>query len=98
MSVYVSALCAAGLILAAPVVAAGQSVLSPAATTETIKASIEQPVPDQEKPAGSTFTAGWRDGFFIQNDNGDFRLQFGLLLHADARFSLKDTAETAIDT
>ncbi len=46
-----------------------------------------------EKPAGSTLTAGWRDGFFIQNDNGDFRLQIGVFAQADGRFALDDTDE-----
>jgi phosphate-selective porin OprO and OprP len=52
----------------------------------------------QEKPAGSTITAGWRDGFFIQNDNGDFRLQIGVFAQADGRFALDDTAETVTNT
>jgi phosphate-selective porin OprO and OprP len=52
----------------------------------------------QENPAGSTVTAGWRDGFFIQNDNGDFRLQIGLFVQADGRFALDDTAEAVTDT
>ena len=34
--------------------------------------------------------AGWQDGFFIQSANGDFRLQIGLLVHADGRFALDD--------
>jgi phosphate-selective porin OprO/OprP len=52
----------------------------------------------QEKPAGSTVTAGWRDGFFIQNDNGDFRLQIGVFVQADGRFALEDSAQTFSDT
>ncbi len=52
----------------------------------------------QETPAGSTFTAGWRDGFVIQNDNGDFRLQIGVFLQADGRFVLDDSAEAVTNT
>jgi phosphate-selective porin OprO and OprP len=52
----------------------------------------------QEKPTGSTVTAGWRDGFFIQNDNGDFRLQIGVFAQADGRFAFDDTAETVTNT
>jgi phosphate-selective porin OprO and OprP len=56
------------------------------------------PIAAQEKPAATTFTAGWRDGFVIQNDTGDFRLQIGALVQADARFALDDSAETLTDT
>jgi phosphate-selective porin OprO/OprP len=43
-------------------------------------------------------TAGWRDGFFIQSEKGDFRLQIGALVHADGRFALGDEDETVTDT
>jgi phosphate-selective porin OprO/OprP len=39
-------------------------------------------------------TTGWRDGFFIQSDNGDYRLQIGALVQADARFAVGSNAET----
>jgi len=74
------------IVLLSPGVAVAQSTQSP------------QTPQSQEKPAGSTFTAGWRDGFFIQNDNGDFRLQIGLFLQADNRFALEDSSETLTDT
>ena len=48
----------------------------------------------QGMPAPSAKTAGWRDGFFIQSDNGDYRLQIGALVHADGRFALGSNAET----
>jgi phosphate-selective porin OprO/OprP len=38
------------------------------------------------------------DGFVMQSGNGDFRLQVGALLHADARFGLADDAELVNDT
>jgi phosphate-selective porin OprO/OprP len=49
-------------------------------------------------PAPAPVTAGWRDGFFIQSEKGDFRLQIGALVHADGRFALDDSAETITDT
>lgn len=41
-------------------------------------------------------TAG-PDGVAIQSASGDFRLQLGLLVHADARFALADTDEQHVD-
>src|SRR6185503_515444 len=49
----------------------------------------------QATPAPAAQTAGWRDGCFIQNDNGDYRLQIGALVHADGRFALGSNADTA---
>lgn len=48
--------------------------------------------------APSAVTAGWQDGFFIQSANGDFRVQIGLLAHADGRFALDDSNEQVVDT
>ena len=42
------------------------------------------------KPAAPVIAAG-QDGFAIQSADGDFRLQLGLLIHADGRFALGDT-------
>jgi phosphate-selective porin OprO/OprP len=50
-----------------------------------------------ETSAPAPLTAGWDDGFFIQSANGDFRLQIGLLVHADGRFGLDDTAGNVSD-
>lgn len=52
----------------------------------------------QAPPAPAPQTAGWRDGFFMQSDNGDYRLQIGALVHADGRFALGSNAETAAVT
>jgi phosphate-selective porin OprO and OprP len=52
----------------------------------------------QGTPAPAAQTAGWRDGFFIQSDNGDYRLQIGALVHADGRFALGSNAETVAVT
>ena len=48
-------------------------------------------------PPPPPVTAGWRDGFFIQSEKGDFRLQLGALIHADGRFAPGDDAETITD-
>jgi phosphate-selective porin OprO/OprP len=53
---------------------------------------------EAEKPAPPAVTAGWRDGFFVQSEKGDFRLQIGALVHADGRFALGDDNEAVTDT
>jgi phosphate-selective porin OprO/OprP len=44
-----------------------------------------------------TATAG-PEGFVLQSTNGDYRLQLGVLLHADGRFSPDDKDETFSDS
>jgi phosphate-selective porin OprO/OprP len=44
---------------------------------------------EQETPPPPRISAG-RDGFAFESATGDFRLQVGLLLHADGRFALED--------
>jgi phosphate-selective porin OprO/OprP len=53
--------------------------------------------PQQPAPAPPRIVAG-QDGFAIESGNGDFRLQFGVLLHADGRFALDDENEQVVDT
>ena len=43
-------------------------------------------------------TAGWNDGFVIQSDAGDYRLQVGLLVQADGRFALDDENAAVVNT
>jgi phosphate-selective porin OprO/OprP len=43
-------------------------------------------------------TAGWADGFVIQSDGGDFRLQLGLLLHPDGRFMIDGDDDAVVNT
>ena len=43
-------------------------------------------------------TTGWQDGFVVQSADGDFRLQIGLLVHADGRFALDDSNEAVVNT
>jgi phosphate-selective porin OprO/OprP len=52
----------------------------------------------QDAKPSAPVTAGWRDGFFIQSDKGDFRLQIGALVHADGRFAPGDEDEAVTDT
>ena len=52
-------------------------------------------------PEGSTpapVTGGWRDGFYIQSEKGDFRLQVGALAHLDGRFAPGDDGGAVNDT
>src|SRR5690554_1402862 len=39
-----------------------------------------------------------QDGFAVESGDGAFRLQFGVLLHADGRFALDDENEQVVDT
>jgi phosphate-selective porin OprO/OprP len=51
----------------------------------------------QGSPASPQISAG-QDGFTIQSANGDFRLQMGLLVHADGRFAAEDSDQQIVDT
>ena len=59
-----------------------------------IPAMAQGPATAAQQPV----TAGWQDGFYIQSQNGDYRVQIGGLLHADGRFALADDAEIVNDT
>lgn len=48
--------------------------------------------------AGTPPPAGWRDGFVVQSEGGDYRLQVGALVQFDGRFGLDDPQETLADT
>ena len=52
----------------------------------------------QPAPAPPPRIAAGQDGFAIESGNGDFRLQIGLLVHADGRFAVDDDQEQVIDT
>ncbi len=57
--------------------------------------------PVQSAAAQSTAPAkvvAGEDGFAIESDDGDYRLQIGVLAQADARFDLDDQDHTFIDT
>ena len=89
-------LAAAAAVVLYPAVAgaqAGASGASQAAPAAQTPQSSQAPA----APA-SPVTAGWQDGFFIQSANGDFRLQVGLLVHADGRFTSGDDDRLINDT
>jgi phosphate-selective porin OprO/OprP len=75
------------LTFVAPGLAAAQS--PPAAST-----SAEQPSP---APAASRIVAG-EDGFAIESADGNFRLQLGVLLHADGRFALEGANDQFVNS
>lgn len=58
---------------------------------------VVRPQTPRETPALPPVSAG-QDGFAIQSANGDFRLQIGLLVHADGRFALDDADARVVDT
>jgi phosphate-selective porin OprO and OprP len=60
-------------------------------------AGTEAPAPGGQAPPQPQVAAG-PDGFAVQSANGDFRLQLGLLVHADARFALHDSNRQVVDT
>lgn len=67
-----------------------QAVAAPAAQTPAPPVRVEA-------PALPPVVAG-QDGFAVQSANGDFRLQMGLLVHADGRFGLDDSHHAVVDT
>ncbi len=67
------------------------------ASTRVATAAPAQSAP-APTPQASPFTAGWRDGFIVQSDNGDFRLQIGLLVHVDARVAIDDETSAVTNT
>jgi phosphate-selective porin OprO and OprP len=58
--------------------------------------AAQEPAPAPATPAPPRVVTG-QDGFAVESANGDFRLQFGLLLHVDGRFALADEAEQYVD-
>ena len=82
----------------ASVAQAAQETPVPESPQTAQKPAPEAPADPQAKPAPSAVTAGWRDGFFVQSDKGDFRLQLGALVHADGRFAAGDDGEVFNDT
>ena len=53
-----------------------------------------QPRPSEPAPPKAV---GGQDGFAVESGNGDYRLQIGLLVHADGRFALADEDEQYVD-
>ena len=76
-----------------PAAPAPVQTAAPAASASAAPAAVQTAA-----PAAPQVTAGWRDGFFIQSEKGDFRLQIGALVHADGRFVLGDDEGLVTDT
>jgi len=72
------------LLLLVPVVALGQATPAPQQPAPASNAAAQAP----SSPATpAPFTAGWQNGFALQTQNGDYRLQLGGLGQTDGRFS-----------
>jgi phosphate-selective porin OprO/OprP len=54
------------------------------------RAAAAQPAANPADQSPPAVTAGWNEGFFIQTPNGDNRLQLGIVLQTDGRFSVDD--------
>lgn len=76
--------------LLVPAAALGQGPPPPGMAPPS--AALQQPA-----PAPPRIVAG-QDGFAIESGNGDFRLQLGVLVHADGRFALDDDNQQVVDT
>jgi phosphate-selective porin OprO/OprP len=72
---------------------AAPAVITPDSQAASPTAPVQVRPPETAVPV----TAGWQDGFFIQSNNGDFRMQIGLLVHADGRFGIDDSDEAVAD-
>src|SRR5688572_24976744 len=57
-----------------------------------VPAAAQQPADDRP------VLAAGQDGFALQSATGDYRLQIGLLVHADGRFAVDDSDELIADT
>ena len=68
-------------------------VVTAVALTALVRPAGAQP---PEPPSGPRALAG-QDGFIFESDGGDFRLQLGLLVHADGRFAPSDGSELVTD-
>jgi phosphate-selective porin OprO/OprP len=55
------------------------------------------PAATRPAPTAPPRAVGGQDGFAIESGNGDFRLQIGLLVHADGRFALSDETDQYVD-
>jgi phosphate-selective porin OprO/OprP len=79
------------LVLASPASAAARQAPPPQPPAPPT------PAPAQPPTAPPRVVAG-QDGIAIESGNGDFRLQIGVLAHADGRFALDDDNQQYVDT
>jgi phosphate-selective porin OprO/OprP len=86
---------------AAPAVLAGQQVdrtPGPQVSVQAAAQATAQQAAAQAPAAAPPRVVAGQDGIAIESGNGDFRLQIGLLLHADGRFALDDDNGEVVDT
>ncbi|MEO7275080.1 MAG: porin [Vicinamibacterales bacterium] len=88
----------AALALAADVAAQERVASTSSATGIAAAVQSAGPAPATTAQASQGVTSGWSDGFVVQSATGDYRLQIGVLLHADGRFALDDEPNAVIDT
>src|SRR5687768_16894921 len=75
----------------APITAPSDAPTPAGTPTTPISGSAPRSDSETSKPPQlppPPFTAGWRDGFVVQSDNGEFRLQIGVLAQTDGRFAI----------
>jgi phosphate-selective porin OprO/OprP len=84
------------LLFASTALAAGGARTSLLA--QEARPASKDAAPSQTATASPPASSGWRDGFVVQSEDGAFRLQFGLLVHADGRFALDDETGTVTNS
>jgi phosphate-selective porin OprO/OprP len=65
---------------------------NPAVDQEQVEAIVDEKIRKQK------VVAGWKDGFFLESSNGDFKLKLRGLLQTDARFMPLESGDTNSDT
>src|SRR5687767_13983703 len=61
--------------------------------------AMADPAPTPEPAATKApWTVGYKDGFTVQSESGDFKLTIGGYAQADGRFVLDDEAEAVTDS
>ena len=75
-----------------PAQAAPGAPPAPAPTPEPTPAPVPTPAP--AKP----WVAGYKNGFAVQSESGDYKLRFAGLVQADGRFALSDQAAVVTDS
>ncbi|HWB30091.1 MAG TPA: porin [Vicinamibacterales bacterium] len=71
-------------------IAAAAAAAAPAYAQSAAAAPAQASTPAPAASAAPPFTAGWQNGFIIQSANGDNRLQFGVVVQADGKFTTDD--------
>src|SRR5438309_1130906 len=67
-------------------------------TVLTILAAAASVQAAADAQTAAPVVAAGQDGFVIQSADGDFRLQIGLLVHADGRFAPDDSSDAVVNT